>query len=154
MKLLSIKGLDEDAFKAVNLRSEMTEEIAQGVLDNMETKVGPIVEVTGKNVAKQRQRLGGDWAVALAVISRSQRESLRKIFGLDLVFVVLNMTKECAIKRLRGRHGAHDDPNDAVSKLHKLYEPAGDDEESAYNINITEDMTPDDVVQKTLEIIN
>ena len=79
MKLLSIKGLDEDAFKAVNLRSEMTEEIAQGVLDNMEAKVGPIVEVTGKNVATQRQRLGGDWAVALAVFSRSQRESLRKI---------------------------------------------------------------------------
>ena len=34
-----------------------------------------------------------------------------------------------------------------------LYEPAGEDEVNAYNVTITEEMNPDDVVQKILEII-
>ena len=38
-------------------------------------------------------------------------------------------------------------------KLYALYEPAGDDEENAYNVTITEDMSPDDVVERVLEIV-
>ena len=41
-----------------------------------------------------------------------------------------------------------------VPKVFDIYEPAGEDEEGAYNINnVTEDMTPDDVLQKVLEVI-
>ena len=39
-----------------------------------------------------------------------------------------------------------------MEKFYDLYEPAGDDEENAYNINITEDMSIDDVIQEFLKI--
>ena len=34
-----------------------------------------------------------------------------------------------------------------------MVEPAGPDEENAYNVTITEDMTPQDVIEKILDII-
>ena len=36
----------------------------------------------------------------------------------------------------------------------KLCDPAGDDEENAYNLTITEDMSRSDVVEKIMEIVN
>ena len=39
-----------------------------------------------------------------------------------------------------------------LNKIHELHEPAGDDEENAFNLTITENMSPDDVIQKVLEI--
>ena len=38
-------------------------------------------------------------------------------------------------------------------KILDLYEPAGEDEFNAYNVTITDEMNPDDVVQKILEIV-
>ena len=35
----------------------------------------------------------------------------------------------------------------------KLYESAGKDEKNAFDVHITEDMTPDDVAQKDLDIL-
>ena len=34
-----------------------------------------------------------------------------------------------------------------------MYEPAGEDEEGAYNVTITEDMSKDDVLKQVLDII-
>ena len=36
-------------------------------------------------------------------------------------------------------------------KMYDLYEPAGEDEEGAHNVTITEDMSPDDVIKLVLE---
>ena len=36
----------------------------------------------------------------------------------------------------------------------ELCEPAGEDEENAFNVTITEDMNRDDVMEKILEIAN
>ena len=63
------------------------------------------------------------------------------------------MTKECQEKRLIDRHGNDKMAIDFLTKLYAMYEPAGDDEEKALNVTITEDMSPDDVVQKVLENI-
>ena len=40
-----------------------------------------------------------------------------------------------------------------LTKIFDLYEPAGEDEEGAYNVTITEDMTPQDVLKEVLAII-
>ena len=39
-------------------------------------------------------------------------------------------------------------------KYAEMCEPAGDDEENAFNVTISEDMSKDDVVKKVLEIVN
>ena len=38
-------------------------------------------------------------------------------------------------------------------KFFDLYEPAGTDEKNAYNIDITEDMSVEDVLQEVLKIV-
>ena len=53
------------------------------------------------------------------------------------------------------RHG--DDGTGGVAqhlnKMYDLYKPAGEEEEGSYNLAITEDMTPDDVLKNALETI-
>ena len=67
----------------------------------------------------------------------------------------MNLTKSCQKKRLAARHGDQEEGGfaDVLSKLFDAYEPAGEDEEGSYNVTITEDMTPDDVLKQVLEII-
>ena len=76
-----------------------------GKFDNVEESLNPMYKHMASHVVMQRKRFGGSMAIAQAVFSRTQRDKLRKIIGPDLVFIVLNMTKECQRKRIKGRHG-------------------------------------------------
>ena len=147
--------MDEDTFRAVDLRSKAFEDMTRGDIETSVEKLGPLTDVAAKDIARQRARLGGDWAAACVVYSRSKRQSLREMFGSDLVFIVLNISNGCLEKRLKARHGdlMDDDAlSDLVAKFQEVFEPAEKEEDNAYNIFVTEDMNPADVVNKTLEI--
>ena len=127
-----------------------------GNFENMEEIMVPYLDAAAKDIVKQRKRLGGDWSIAFAVFSRGQRKFLRKLLGKDLVFIVLNMTKECQKKRLESRHGdgeGNKEFSEMLNKMYELYEPAGDDEENAFNLTITENMNRDDVIKEVLDIL-
>ena len=72
-----------------------------------------------------------------------------------MTFLVMNLTKSCQKKRLEARHGDDKEGGfaDMLNKMYDSFEPAGEDEEGSYNVTITEDMTPDDVLKNVLEII-
>ena len=60
--------------------------------------------------------------------------------------------------RLQARHGERGGNNGAkvqalFNKMYAMYEPAGEDEEGAVNVSVTEDMSRDDVLQRVLETI-
>ena len=115
-----------------------------------------VSEDIANDILKQRQRIGGDWSIAFAVFSRKQRDIIRKILGPDVIFIVLNLTKDCTKKRLASRHGDGDVADKITNMLlefHKFYEKAGEDEENAFNIMIEEDMNSDDVINKVMDII-
>ena len=115
------------------------------------------VEMIGcRLLSAQKQRLGGDFAVARATPTRQQRSMLKKVLGPDLVFIVLNLDSECQEARLRNRHKGQGDTSfvNMMKKMHSFYQPAGEDEEDAYNITISGDMTPNDVLKKALQIID
>ena len=44
-------------------------------------------------------------------------------------------------------------PSGNLVKVFDVYEPAGEDEEGAYNVTITEDMTRQDVLKEVLAVI-
>ena len=115
----------------------------------------PVMNIMAKQVMTQRKRLGGDFAVAFAVVTRESREFLKKIMGPDLVFVVLNLTKECQTKRILARHPGDDQKmfQDILMKMFDSYEPAGTDEANAYNVTISEDMSRAEVMQSVLNTI-
>ena len=87
---------------------------------------------------------------------RRSRDLCRSILGPDVVFIVLNLTKNCVQKRLEIRSGGGENSKKSVeigTKMYDMYEPAGEDEEGAHNIMITEDMSTDEVLKTILDKI-
>ena len=56
-----------------------------------------LIPHVASHVRQQRQRLGGDWAVAFALTSREEREQAKELLGEDVVFIVLNLSDECQV---------------------------------------------------------
>ena len=94
--------------------------------EKLSREAKPYYKAMATDIMNQKKRLGGSFAVAHAIATRTSREDLRGWMGPDLVFVVLNMTKECQIERIEERHGGA--VGDVLEKLHALYEPAEEDE--------------------------
>ena len=63
------------------------------------------------------------------------------------------MTDGCRRVRLKGRHNSDGDLPDNLSKLFQEFEPAGGGEENAYNVEVSEEMTREEVLEKVLDII-
>ena len=118
------------------------------------TKMEPLLKALSKDIIRNRQRLGGDFAVAHAVFTRSQRNFLRNLIGSDLVFIVLNVSEDIRRKRLKNRHGDSlgDEFLDLLNRFASL-EPASSNEENAFNVNISEDMSPDDVLNEAITVL-
>ena len=129
--------------------------LAQGKTDGIEELYQPMLYHMGQHISSQKKRLGGDMVVAQSIFSRKQRDYLRNIIGPDLVFIVLNMSNECQMQRLKRRHGNADAGwIKILNKYAELCEPAEEDEENAFNVDITDEMSPEYVLQNILEIIS
>ena len=135
--------------------SEMWEKMMKGDFGDVEKELKGYYECMADDLALQRKQIGGDWAIAQAVFSRTQRDFLRNKLGPNLVFIVLNLTKECQKKRVAARHGDSlgADFLKVLEDYAALCEPAGADEPNAYNLDIDENMSRDDVIKKLLEIV-
>ena len=149
-----IQGLSEDQIK-VNLEaSEVFQQMMKGDFDGFEEKLPPLYKNIGEDIAKQSKRLGGDMIIAQAIFTRGQREYLREIIGPKLIFLVLNMNKDCQMKRVRERTpGVGEAFLEILFNYAEKCESAGEDEINAYNVTITEEMTREDVEKTILELI-
>ena len=149
-----IKGLSENHIKRHLEASEEFKKMMKGDFNSYEEKLQPLYKNMGQDIVKQAKRLGGIMIIAQAVFSRDQREYLREIIGPNLIFLVLNMTKDCQMKRVRERT-----PGIGEKYLEILYnyaercEPAAKDEINTYNVTITEEMTREDVEKTVLELV-
>ena len=131
------------------------EKISQGRLDEINfDECKPFYANIAKDVATQKKRIGGNFAIAQAVTSRDIRDHIRITLP-DCIFITLTLTKENQTKRVRARHGEDCGPIiQMFEKIFKFYEGPGEGEKNIYNIDINEDMTPDDVMNEVLEILN
>ena len=68
--------------------------------EEINEKILPMLHEMALDIGKQHKRLGGKWAIAQAVFNRAQRDQIKKDLGPDLNFVVLNLTRECQLKRV------------------------------------------------------
>ena len=108
-----------------------------------------------KYVLTQKNRIGGDFVVAQAVFSQDMRDHIRTILP-DCIFITLSVTQETQEKRIKERHGDSDSAEGilgALKKMYKLYEGPGIGEKNTYNVDITEEMSPKDVLDKVIEIL-
>jgi len=148
-----LKGISVDVIQIMDDSSGIVQDLMKGKFDGLEKMFASAIPAFTDYVKQQRKRLGGDMSTAWAICTRKQRELARKCLGDDVIFVVLNMTKECQNKRIEARHAGGGMNMDMMKKIFDLYEPAGEDERNAFNVNITEDMSPDDVIQEVLNIL-
>ena len=107
-----------------------------------------------KDITKERKRFGGDWVVAQAVPTREFRDHIKSELGPELIFCVLNMTKEDQMARIKARHGDEESSvNEMLLNAYDLYEPATKEERNAIDVRITPKMSPDDVVDSIVELL-
>merc|ERR1719361_2154224 len=102
-----LKGLNEKTIKAIEARGEMSKKMSEDGPnfnpDMIADKFDIIAEATCEDIIRQRERLGGDWATAFAVFSRTQRDMIRNTLGNDVIFFILHLTQETNHKRLVSR---------------------------------------------------
>lgn len=107
-----------------------------------------------QDIIKERKRIGGDWAIAAVTLTRHLRDFIRSRLGPELVFVVLQMNEDDIRKRVTNRHKGQESAVEMLMAVNKMCEPAGEDEENAINIVVTDDMSREDVIKNILKMIN
>ena len=117
-------------------------------------KLKPVYTFLAKDINAQKKRIGGNFAIAQAVTSQDFRDHIRLIIP-DCIFITLTMTKEARMKRIKARHG--DDMSgerlEVLLSTHEYYKLPGKNEPNTFNLNITDDMKPQDVMKKVLDIL-
>merc|ERR1719322_1620185 len=131
------KELAESIIKVVQ---DMEAVVSKG-FEGIEEIGKPLYKAMSDDISRQRKRLGGDFAVAHAIAKRVSRDYVRELLDNQVIFIVLNLTKECQRKRVKARHG--EDNMTHMEDMFKLYEPGEQDEPDTYNVHIDEDETPD-----------
>ena len=114
-------------------------------------KMCEFYKAIAEDVSKEQIRVGGDFVVAHAVPTRKARDYIRTLFGDNLTFVVLHMSKEDEIKRIKTRHGEGEAADSVVAmltKLYDMYEPATEEEPNSINVVVTDNMSREDVVEE------
>merc|ERR1719402_1660275 len=106
-----------------------------------------------EDIKRERERIGGDWAVALVVNTRRLRDLVRSRLGPDLTFVVLDIAWEDLEERVTSRW----DETSLRIKMalsrstYEKCDPAGGDEPRTVGIRVVPGDTPQLVVQKILD---
>jgi len=113
----------------------------------------PFLRIMGDHIVQQKKRLGGTFAAAFAVATRTGRDFVRQLVGPDLVFIVMNITAECQADRLKSRHG-EGQGGDFLETAFKNFQPAGEDEPRTYNLDIEKGDSKEEVLRKAFEIVN
>lgn len=126
-----------------------------GNIDVDWTPTYPFYGLLADFIKVQHNRVGGDFAVAQAVTSRAIRDVIRKTIP-DVIFVILSLTQETQQKRVMERHGEGEEADGMIAFLRtifKLFEGPAEDEKNTLKVDITEEMTPEDVQKKVLEVL-
>merc|ERR1712179_332308 len=112
--------------------------------------IEPMYVAMCDDIVRERARLGGDWAIATVLDSRSIRDFVRARLGPELEIVVLEMTLEEQMARIRGRHDGSEDAVDMMKAFYDFCKPAEAGEPNTLRIRVTPDMTPQDVIKRIL----
>ena len=94
--------------------------------------------------------------MAHALPTRKTRDAIKEVLP-DCLFILLTLSKESQKKRIINRHGEGEEAEGMIqfaAGIFEFYEKPGDGEKGTFNLDIDEDMTKEDVMNKVLEIVN
>ena len=114
-----LKGPGAEERKAMIQRtSSAWSDLMVGKELNMELML-EFFEHLALDIRREKERIGGDFAIAMSIPKKEVREHLRKILGSDLIIVFLNMSREERRERVLARHSGDQSSADIgdVSRL-------------------------------------
>ena len=107
-----------------------------------------------QDILQQRNRVGGNWVVAQAVPNARYRQAISQVLGKELIHVTLSLSKDAQKKRIIERHGeSNEGLNDWLHETFKIYEKVDESIENGFDIEISPNMSPMDIVKLVLEKI-
>merc|ERR1712179_735348 len=106
------------------------------------------------DIKKERERMGGDWAICCVLLTRKIRDIVRTELGGELEIVCLDMEVEDQMARVRSRHAGDDSSVEMMKKAYHLCELPGEDESNIVEVKVTPDKTPSDILRMVLEKVN
>ena len=148
-----LQGITRQRVDACIQADNFYSNLSKGIDEEAHQRGLEFYKVMAQYVKNERNRIGGDWAVAQAVPTRALRDHIRSQMGKNLIFVVLHMSKQDQLSRLRARHGDDETILKQFSNIFDVFEPAGDGEPNAIHIEITKDMSRDNVVEKIIRSV-
>ena len=88
--------------------------------DHDKEEANKVYSALAEDIKREKERIGGDWAVAHVVMSREGRDNLRKILGPQLIFILLSMPSEDRRKRILSRHKGDEGSVEMMDVIKKL----------------------------------
>ena len=150
-KQKSLKGLPKETLKEV-IDGELELTFLYDGKKYNKTKVEMFYTSMCDNIIKERKRLGGNWVVARTVPTRDLRDHIKHQCGSHMYFIVLGMTKEHQRQRIVNRHRNNTNLIKIYTGRNEVFEKAGEDEDRAINILVTNNMSREDVLQKIMKL--
>lgn len=150
----AMKDVPTEVGNAMECVSPVFTEFMVGNFNNAD-KLEPLYRCIAKDIKKRKAKMGLNWAVAQGCPTRYLRDAIKEE-NPEVIFIILLVSPELQVKRIKERTGGKDAPQaviDMLGKIFEVFKPADDDEEKAFNLEITENMTPEDVGNKILELI-
>lgn len=153
-KILNGEGKKERC-RVVNNFVEQFWKLMKGGEDNEELRSSEreYMKAMCSDIRSEKDRVGGDWAVASVVRTREERDIMRKFLGPELTIVCLQMSNQERRKRIQGRHSGDSESQvtELVDVVDKTSEPIYEDEENVITIQVLATMTKYDVVDEILK---
>ena len=111
------------------------------------------LRLLAEDIKRERSRVGGDWVVAFALPTRSDRDVFRKVLGDSVIFVVLEISFDLVKERLSGREN-EEWIAEVLASRHRIHEPAQSDEPKTVAFEILKEATVEENAQKIISLIN
>ena len=98
-----LKGPGAEERKAMILRTNLWNDVMAGKEFSRELML-EFYEHLAQDIRREKERIGGDFAIATFILKKEARAHIRKILGSDLIIVIISMSQEERRERVLIRH--------------------------------------------------
>lgn len=141
----------EERVKITRTAMPIFQKIFVGEMEALDMEaMGAYYAAMARDIKIQRERIGGDWAVAHVVLYKEWRDIMREILGPDLVFINLKMSREEKNKRLLKRHSGNEKVVEMMENFDNLMSKNDGD---MLQLEVTGEMSRGEVVNMIRDIL-
>ena len=149
----NLKGPGMKERQALNaIASELSSAVIMGKEHDVK-QANKVYSAMAEDIKREKQKIGGDWAVAGMVTNREARGNSRRILGPQLVFILLTMPSEDRGKRILSRHGNRESVVEIMDRFEAACVPGQEGEPRTINLSVIAAMSEEEVVEEVRKLV-